>query len=60
LIDLVLRVLRKIVDSNAEKETTYRKVLYAKEVQKELNRIVEGAGSDVKRGIKAAYILSEL
>ena len=42
LVDLVLRVLKKIADNNAEKGTTYRKVLYAKEVQKELNRVTDG------------------
>lgn len=41
LADLVLCVLRKIAESSTEKGTTYRKVMYAKEVQKELNRIVE-------------------
>lgn len=41
LADLVLCVLRKIAESSAEMGTTYRKVMYAKEVQKELSRIVE-------------------
>lgn len=40
LIDLVLRVLKKIAESSLEKGTTYRKVMYAKEVQKELTRII--------------------
>lgn len=40
LIALVLRVLRKISESNAEKGTTYRKVMYAKEIQKELERLL--------------------
>ena len=39
LTELVLRVMQKVADSNIERGTTYRKVLYAKEVQKELNRI---------------------
>lgn len=42
LIDLVLRVLKKIAENNSEKGTTYRKVMYAKEIQKELSRITDG------------------
>jgi hypothetical protein len=39
LSELVLHVLRKVADSNADKGATYRKVMYAKEVVKEINRI---------------------
>jgi hypothetical protein len=39
LADLVLRVLHKIAESSTDKGTTYRKILYAKEVAKEINRM---------------------
>lgn len=39
LSELVLHVLRKVADSSADKGATYRKVMYAKEVVKEINRI---------------------
>jgi len=40
LSDLVLRVFKKVAESSIEKGTTYRMVMYAKEVVKEINRIV--------------------
>jgi hypothetical protein len=42
LVDLLLHILKKIVDSKPDQGTTYRKVMYAKEVQKELSRLMEG------------------
>jgi hypothetical protein len=41
LIDLMLHVLKKIMDRNPEVVVTYRNVMYAKEVQKELFRLLE-------------------
>lgn len=41
LVNLILHVLRKIIDNKTEKTVTYRKVMYAKEVQKELFRLAE-------------------
>jgi hypothetical protein len=41
LVNLILHILRKIIDQKADKATTYRKVMYAKEVQKELFRLTE-------------------
>lgn len=41
LVDLLLHILKKIVDSKPDQGITYRKVMYAKEVQKELFRLVE-------------------
>jgi len=46
LIELILRVLTKIESSNVEKGTTYRKVMYAKAIQKELHQMTDGR--DVK------------
>lgn len=40
IIDLMLYVLRKLSDDDANQETTYRKVIYAKEIQKELFRLI--------------------
>ncbi len=42
LIDLLLYVLKKILDSNPDQGTTYRNVMYAKELQKEIFRLLEG------------------
>jgi len=39
IVDLMLHVLRKIIDGNSSSGITYRKVLYCKEVQKELFRL---------------------
>lgn len=41
LLDLVLHPLRRILKDYPAKETTYRKVLYAKEMQKELFRLLQ-------------------
>lgn len=41
LIDLLLHILKKVVDSKLDQGITYRKVMYAKEVQKELFRLIE-------------------
>ncbi|MDZ7646005.1 MAG: hypothetical protein U5K54_01845 [Cytophagales bacterium] len=41
VIDLLLHILKKIVESKPDQGITYRKVLYAKEVQKELFRLME-------------------
>lgn len=41
LVDLLLHPLRRILKDNPHKDTTYRKVLYAKEMQKELLRLPE-------------------
>jgi hypothetical protein len=41
LLDLVMHPLRRIVKDYPAKETTYRKVLYAKEMQKELFRLIQ-------------------
>jgi hypothetical protein len=41
LVDLFLYILKKIVDSKPDQGITYRKVMYAKEVQKELFRLIE-------------------
>lgn len=41
LVDLLLHILKKIVESKPDQGITYRKVMYAKEVQKELSRLVE-------------------
>jgi hypothetical protein len=41
LVDLVLHILNKIVDGSSAKGITYRKVLYSKEVQKELFKLLD-------------------
>jgi hypothetical protein len=41
LIELLFRVIRKVIDSKSEMTITYRHVMYAKEVQKELFRMFE-------------------
>lgn len=41
ITDLVLQVLKKIKSDRAEQRITYRKVMYAKEVAKELYRFLE-------------------
>lgn len=41
LVNLLLHVLKKIIASRAEQGTTYRKVMYAKEVLKEFYRLIE-------------------
>jgi len=41
LADSVLYALRKLVESDASKEVSYRKVLFAKQVQKELSGLLE-------------------
>ena len=41
LTDLLLHILKKVVDSKSDQGITYRKVMYAKEVQKELFRLIE-------------------
>ncbi|AYB32031.1 hypothetical protein [Chryseolinea soli] len=41
LTELLLHVLKKIIEGTAAKSITYRKVLYVKEVQKELTRLLE-------------------
>ena len=45
LTELYFRILRKIIDSTSDISITYRKVMYAKEVQKELFRV---ANSEVQ------------
>jgi hypothetical protein len=42
LTSLILRILYKIADTSPGKITTYRKILYAKEAQKELSRVTDG------------------
>ncbi len=46
IIELMLYVLRKIMDDSSSEDTTYRKVIYAKEVQKELFRLLDNPNSD--------------
>lgn len=41
LIDLIFRVLKKLLHSQTDKHLTYRKVLYTKEIQKELFRLID-------------------
>jgi hypothetical protein len=41
LIDLIFRVLKKLLHSHTDKHLTYRKVLYTKEIQKELFRLID-------------------
>ena len=41
LVELVLYILRKIIDGSSSIGITYRKVLYSKEVQKELFKLTE-------------------
>lgn len=41
LVDLLFHILKKIIDCKSDQGTTYRKVMYAKEVQKELSRLIE-------------------
>ncbi|HRJ29731.1 MAG TPA: hypothetical protein PLV21_04075 [Cyclobacteriaceae bacterium] len=41
LVNLLLHILKKIFDSKPDLGITYRKVMYAKEVQKELFRLIE-------------------
>lgn len=40
LVDLLLHILKKVVDSKPDQGITYRKVMYEKEVQKELFRLI--------------------
>lgn len=40
IIELMLSVLRKLSDDNSNQDMTYRKVIYAKEIQKELFRLM--------------------
>lgn len=42
ITDLLLRVLKKIIDIHSSQGITYRRVMYAKEVQKELFRVLQG------------------
>lgn len=44
ITELMILVLKKIAESNAEQGTTYRKVMYAKEVQKEISRLIDKEG----------------
>lgn len=46
IIELMLYVLRKIRDDSSRHNTTYRKVIYAKEVQKELFRLLDSPESN--------------
>ncbi len=41
IIELMLYALRKIMDDSSNQDTTYRKVIYAKEIQKELFRLLD-------------------
>lgn len=41
LVEIMLFALRKIIDDEPVKDISYRKVLYAKELQKELSTLVE-------------------
>jgi hypothetical protein len=41
LLDLVLRVIRRIIESKSDIPVSYRNVMYAKEVQKELFRVLD-------------------
>lgn len=41
IVDLVLHVLKKIKSSSADQQITYRRVMYAKEVSKEIYRLLE-------------------
>src|SRR5258706_2977535 len=43
LIDLLLRVLKSINDKSPDRKITYRKVMYVKEVQKELSGLLDSA-----------------
>lgn len=41
LVDLFLHILKKIIESKPDQGVTYRKVMYAKEVQKQLFRLID-------------------
>lgn len=46
IVELMLSVLRKIMDNSPNHNTTYRRVIYAKEIQKELFQIIENSESN--------------
>lgn len=45
LIDLWLSILKRICDKRDDNDITYRKVVYAKEVQKELSYLLDGSAA---------------
>jgi hypothetical protein len=61
IIDLIVYVLEKMEQGKHEKGITYRKVMYAKEVQKELFRLLENKSSvqDINEDLRhAMYYLN--
>lgn len=55
LADLLLRILKRMNDKGNDSGITYRKVVYVKEVQKELSRLLNGVSTkDVDEGLRQA------
>ncbi len=53
IIIVLIHVLQNIVDSRTEKEVTFRKVMYAKEMNKELEKVLENkAISDINEELR--------
>lgn len=53
IVDLVLHPMRRIMRTKPKKETTYRKVLYAKEMQKELFRVLSTTSMDINEDLRS-------